>query len=243
MPAVSGESRAIVVIPALNEAEAIGKVIGDIPADRVHTVVVVDNGSDDGTDRVAQAAGAVVVREARRGYGHACLAGIEKARELGADIVVFLDGDYSDYPDQMDRLLDPIEAGEVDFVVGSRMRGERSRRALLPQARFGNWLAGTLMRLGWGANFTDLGPFRAIRLDQLDRLGMQDRTYGWTVEMQLKAIEAGVPHAEVPVDYRERIGTSKVTGTIRGTVGASVKILGLLTQYRLTRGRRQYPAH
>lgn len=231
----------VVVIPALNEAEAISRVVESIPTDLVDAVVVADNGSTDGTAEVARRAGATVVHAPERGYGHACLAGIASARQWNPEILVFLDGDYSDHPEQMGRLLAPIESGEADFVVGSRMRGSASRDALLPQARFGNWLAGAIMRLVWGANFTDLGPFRAIRLREFDRLGMQDRTYGWTVEMQLKAIEAGVRYAEVPVDYRARIGTSKVTGTVRGTVGASIKILWILGRFALTRGSRRYP--
>lgn len=232
----------VVIIPALNEAEAISKVIDAIPENLVDAVVVADNGSTDGTAEMARRSGATVVHAAQRGYGHACLAGIARARQWNPEILVFLDGDYSDHPEQMGRLLAPIEAGEADFVVGSRMRGSASRGALLPQARFGNWLAGAIMRVVWGARFTDLGPFRAIRLREFDRLGMRDRTYGWTVEMQLKAVEAGVQYAEVPVDYRARIGTSKVTGTVRGTLGASIKILWILGRFGLTRGSRRYPS-
>lgn len=232
----------MVVIPAFNEQEALGQVLAAIPDGIAKAVIVANNGSTDDTRQVAIDAGAVVVDEPRRGYGNACLAGIERARDFDPDTIVFLDGDFSDYPEQMPRLLDPIESGQFDFVVGSRMRGKASRGALLPQARFGNWLAGSIMRVVWGAGFTDLGPFRAIRLAALDRLGMQDRTYGWTVEMQLKAVEAGLRWAEVPVDYRPRIGTSKVTGTVRGTVGASAKILRILFGYALTKGSRSYPA-
>lgn len=232
----------VVVIPAFNEQEALGKVLAAIPTGIAKAVVVANNGSTDRTPDIAREGGAVLVDEPRRGYGHACLAGIEKAREWDPETIVFLDGDFSDYPEQMGRLVGPIESGQCDFVVGSRMRGVQSRGALLPQARFGNWLAGSIMRIVWGAGFTDLGPFRAIRLAELDRLNMQDRTYGWTVEMQLKAVEAGVRWLEVPVDYRPRIGTSKVTGTLRGTVGASVKILRILFGYAATRGSRTYPA-
>ncbi len=233
---------AVVVIPAFNEAAALGKVLDAIPDGIATAVVVANNGSTDGTRQVALDGGAIVVDEPRRGYGHACMAGIEKARDWDPETIVFLDGDFSDYPEQMGRLVGPIDSGQFDFVVGSRMRGNRSRGALLPQARFGNWLAGSIMRVVWKAGFTDLGPFRAIRLDALDRLNMQDRTYGWTVEMQLKAVEAGLRWVEVPVDYRPRIGTSKVTGTVRGTVGASLKILRILFGYAVTRGARTYPA-
>jgi glycosyltransferase involved in cell wall biosynthesis len=232
---------AIVVIPAFNEEAALGNVLAAIPKGLARAVVVANNGSTDQTRQVALDNGAVVVDESRRGYGNACLAGIKKAREWDPEIIVFLDGDFSDYPEQMARLVDPIASGQTDFVVGSRMRGRSSRGALLPQARMGNWLAGSIMRVVWRAGFTDLGPFRAIRLDALDRLNMQDRTYGWTVEMQLKAVEAGLRWMEVPVDYRRRIGTSKVTGTVRGTVGASLKILSILFGYAATRGRRTYP--
>jgi hypothetical protein len=228
----------VVVIPAFNEEQALGKVLAAIPDGVANAVVVANNGSTDDTRRVALDGGAVVVDEPRRGYGYACLAGIEKARDWDPETIVFLDGDFSDYPEQMERLVGPIADGACDFVVGSRMRGKRSRGALLPQARFGNWLAGSIMRLVWGAGFTDLGPFRAIRLDAVDRLDMQDRTYGWTVEMQLKAVEAGLRWIEVPVDYRPRIGVSKVTGTVRGTVGASFKILRILFSYAVTRGAR-----
>ncbi|MBO6574659.1 MAG: glycosyltransferase family 2 protein [Rhodothermales bacterium] len=231
-----------VVIPALNEEASIGLVLADIPQGLVDVVVVVDNGSTDRTAEVAAEAGALLVREDRRGYGFACLAGIAAAREAGATVLVFLDGDYSDYPEQLDQVVGPILDGQVDFVVGSRMRGRRSRGALLPQARFGNWLAGFLLKAGWGAEFTDLGPFRAVRLAALDRLRMQDETYGWTVEMQIKAVEAGLRYTEVPVDYRARIGESKITGTVRGTVLASYRILQLLAGYWMTRGSREYPA-
>ena len=234
--------RVVAVIPALDEEASIAHVLRDIPEGLCRAVVVVDNGSTDRTADVARSVGAEVVREPTRGYGQACLTGIEKARQWQPDTLVFLDADYSDYPEQMTRILAPIENGSADLVIGSRMRGRRQQGAMLPQARFGNWLAGGLMKLGWGAEFTDLGPFRAIRLRALDRLGMQDRNYGWTVEMQVKAVEAGLACQEVPVDYRRRIGVSKVTGTIRGTLAASFKILGLLGYYWLTRGRRSYPS-
>jgi glycosyltransferase involved in cell wall biosynthesis len=222
--------RVLVIIPAFNEARSIGRVVGDIP-DSVEEVVVVNNASTDETERNARAAGATVLREPRQGYGWACLRGIAYARSENPDVVVFLDGDYSDHPDEMDRLLAPIRRDEADFVVGSRMIGEREPGAMLPQALFGNRIACTLMRLFWGARFTDLGPFRAIRFPALLALGMEDTTYGWTVEMQIKAVRAGLRCAEVPVSYRRRIGLSKITGTLAGTVKASAKILWTIARY------------
>ncbi len=222
--------RVLVIIPAFNEARSIGHVIGDIP-DHVEEVVVVNNASTDETERNARAAGATVLREGRQGYGWACLRGIDYARSRNPDVIVFLDGDYSDHPDEMDRLLAPIRRGEADFVVGSRMRGEREPGAMLPQALWGNRLACALMRWFWRARFTDLGPFRAIRFADLLALGMQDTTYGWTVEMQIKAVRAGLRCDEVPVSYRRRIGVSKITGTLAGTVKASAKILWTIGRY------------
>jgi glycosyltransferase involved in cell wall biosynthesis len=214
-----------VVIPALDEEQAIAHVIGDIP-DWADEVVVADNGSRDGTARAALEAGARVVREEERGYGAACQAGI-RALEA-ADIVVFLDGDYSDHPEEMDVIVDPIATGLVDFVVGSRVRGKAARGSLTPQQRFGNWLACLLMRRLWGVAYSDLGPFRAIRRDVLARLEMTDRNYGWTVEMQIKVAKLGLPYLEVPVSYRTRIGASKVSGTLVGTLMAGFKILTLI---------------
>ena len=224
--------RTLVIIPAFNEARSIGQVIGDIP-EHVEEVVVVNNASTDETEHNARAAGATVLREARQGYGWACLRGIEYAKTQQPEIVVFLDGDYSDHPNEMDRLLAPILADEADFVVGSRMTGDREPGALLPQALWGNRLACGLMRLIWRARFTDLGPFRAIRFPALLALDMRDTTYGWTVEMQIKAVRAGLRCAEVPVSYRRRIGVSKITGTVSGTVKASAKILWTIGRYAL----------
>lgn len=220
-----------VVIPALDEEAAIGHVLDAIPRALVRRIVVADNGSTDRTAEVARAHGAEVVREPRRGYGAACLAALAHLESSPPDVVVFLDGDHSDRPEQMDRLLAPIARGEVDLVVGSRALGAREPGALTPQQRVGNRIACLALRVLYGADYTDLGPFRAIRYDALRSLHMEDPDYGWTVEMQIKAARTGVRHAEVPVDYRRRIGESKVSGTLRGTIGASVKILGWLGRH------------
>jgi glycosyltransferase involved in cell wall biosynthesis len=214
-----------VVIPALDEEQAIARVVGDIPS-WADEIVVADNGSRDGTARAARKAGARVVREEERGYGAACQAGIHALE--AADIVVFLDGDYSDYPEEMAAIVDPITTGPVDLVVGSRVLGKAARGSLTPQQRFGNWLACLLIGRVWGVAYSDLGPFRAIRRDVLERLEMTDRNYGWTVEMQIKAAKLGLRYLEVPVSYRPRIGASKVSGTLLGTLMAGLKILALI---------------
>jgi glycosyltransferase involved in cell wall biosynthesis len=224
-----------VVIPALDEERAIGRVIADIP-EWADEIVVADNGSRDRTAEVARDAGARVVYEAERGYGAACQAGIGALQ--AADIVVFLDGDYSDYPQEMAAIVDPIAAGTADLVIGSRVTGRSEPGALTPQQRFGNWLACRLLQRLWGVAYTDLGPFRAIKRDALERLGMSDRSYGWTVEMQIKAAKAGFVCLEVPVSYRARIGASKVSGTLRGSLMAGITILGLIARSAL---RRQAP--
>lgn len=231
-------ARVSVIIPALDEARSIGKVLEAIP-DWVDEVVVADNGSKDDTAAIAEEHGARVVHEARRGYGAACLKGI--AALDAPDIVVFLDGDFSDHPDQMDRLVDPILRGEADMVIGSRVLGKAEAGALTPQARFGNRLACYLMRLFWGVRYTDLGPFRAIRFAALQRLGMADRDYGWTVEMQIKAIQQGLRITEVAVSYRRRVGVSKITGTVRGTIGAGYKIIWTIVKYGWKRRGGQGP--
>ena len=225
-----------VVIPALDEERAIARVLADVP-DWVDRIVVADNGSSDATRAVAGAAGAGIVCEQERGYGAACLAGIAALGNL--DIVVFLDGDYSDHPDEMALLVDPIATGAADFVVGSRVLGTCEPGALTPQQRYGNWLACRLMRHFWGIAYTDLGPFRAIRRSALERLAMADRNYGWTIEMQIRAVEAGLVIREVPVSYRRRIGTSKVSGTVKGTILAGSKILATIARFGIRRGRPQ----
>ena len=220
-----------VIIPAFNEERSIGKVITDIPKELVHEIIVVDNACTDRTVEVAESAGARVVREERRGYGYACLAGIAALNT--PDIVVFLDGDYSDYPAEMSMLVQPVLSGEAEMVIGSRIRGTREKGALLPQARFGNALATFLIRLLFGVHYTDLGPFRAIRYDRLREMNMQDKTFGWTVEMQVKAAKMGIRVCEVPVSYRKRIGQSKITGTVQGTIKAGYKILATIFRYGL----------
>ncbi|SEU08459.1 glycosyltransferase family 2 protein [Hymenobacter actinosclerus] len=224
-----------VIIPAFNEEQSIARVLAEIPAGLVREVIVVDNNSHDQTGAVAAAAGATVLREPRPGYGHACLAGMAHAfarpAAEQADIIVFLDGDYSDFPADMTALVQPIVRNEADMVIGSRALGERQAGSMLPQQLFGNWLATTLLRWFYGARFTDLGPFRAIRREALQRIGMQDTTYGWTVEMQLKAAKLQLRSVEVPVRYRRRIGISKVSGTVKGTLGAGYKILWTIFRY------------
>ncbi len=214
-----------VVIPALNEERAIGRVLSDIPS-WADQVVVADNGSQDKTPDVARDGGADVVREPERGYGAACQAGLARLDET--DIIVFLDGDYSDSPSEMDRIVDPIARGEADLVIGSRVLGDAEPGALLLHQRYGNRLACALMRLFWNTRHTDLGPFRAIRASALRQLGMRDRAFGWTVEMQIKAARQGLKAMDVPVSYAPRIGTSKISGTIKGTVLASTTILGVI---------------
>ena len=221
----------LVVIPAFNEARSIGMVVGDLPPADVDEVVVVNNASTDETEQNAKAAGATVLRENRQGYGWACLKGIEYARTRNPEILVFLDGDYSDHPEEIHSLLAPIKEGKADLVIGSRMRGTREAGAMLPQAIFGNTLACFLMKILWGVRYTDLGPFRAIRFEKLLELDMQDKTYGWTIEMQIKAARLGFRITEVPVSYRKRVGVSKITGTLSGTLKASYKILWTIARY------------
>lgn len=223
-----------VVIPALNEELSIGQVLADVPWQVVRRVVVGDNGSTDRTAEVARDGGAVVVSEPQRGYGAACLAALAEIRRDPPDIVVFLDGDYSDHPEELDAVVAPIVDEGFDLVIGSRTRGDREQGALLPQALFGNWLACLLISQLYGVHFTDLGPFRAITWAGLEKLAMADRDFGWTVEMQVKAAKRALSCTEVPVSYRVRTGVSKVTGTLRGTVLAGAKILLTIFRERLT---------
>ena len=214
-----------VIIPALDEAAAIGNVIADIPEPFRAHILVVDNGSRDDTAHLARRAGARVVTEPERGYGAACLRGLSELRHDPPRIVVFLDGDYSDDPSEMPALVAPLEEGLADLAIGSRVLGRRERGALPVHARFGNALATGLIRLLYRVRYTDLGPFRAARWEALECLGMTDRDYGWTVEMQVKAARTGLRVQEVPVRYRRRQGRSKISGTVAGTIGAGRKIL------------------
>jgi glycosyltransferase involved in cell wall biosynthesis len=222
--------RICVVIPAVDEEAAIGRVVAEIPTS-VAEVIVVDNGSRDRTAAIARSLGARVVPEPRRGYGQACLTGIAAAGR--ADVIAFLDGDYSDYPGQLVDVLAPIVAGEADLVIGSRHLGRRATGAHPLHAILGTRLCVGLMNLLFGTRATDLGPFRAITREALERLEMRDRSFGWTVEMQVKAALHGLRVVEVPVDYRPRIGQSKVSGTLSGTVRAGAAILGTLARYKL----------
>jgi len=221
-----------VIIPAYNEADSIGKVIDEIPA-LVSEIVVVSNNSSDETEKIARTAGATVLIEERRGYGYACLKGMKYISELPSkpDIVVFLDGDYSDYPEQLLEIVKPIIEDKIDFVIGARNKKLREKGSMTAPQIFGNWLATRLMQLFYRSKFTDLGPFRAITYTKLLALNMQDKTYGWTVEMQLKALRLKYSYVEVPVKYRNRIGDSKVSGTIKGTIFAGIKILGWIFKY------------
>lgn len=221
-----------VIIPAYNEERSIGKVVGDISRELVQHVIVVNNNSTDQTREVAEKAGAIVLNETRKGYGWACLMGIDKAYELDTDIIVFLDGDYSDYPDEIIDVVRPILEENMDLVIGSRVLGKREKGSLTPQQVFGNWLATRLMRIFYRAKFSDLGPFRAIKTESLRKLKMADKTYGWTIEMQIKAAKQKMNFCEVPVKYRKRIGVSKVSGTVKGTVLAGIKIIFTVFKYR-----------
>ncbi len=224
----------VVIIPAFNEENSIAKVIADIPVALVDEVIVVNNNSNDNTETNARNAGATVLREKRPGYGYACLKGIEYIKQLqrAPDIVVFIDADYSDHPEEMPLLVQPIIQNGMDMVIGSRALGKREKGSMTVQQIFGNWLATRLLKIFYGVSYTDLGPFRAIRYDKLLELNMQDTTYGWTVEMQLKAAKAKMKTTEVPVNYRQRIGFSKISGTVKGTLMAGYKIVTTLFKYR-----------
>ena len=221
-----------VIIPAYNEQDSIASVIKDIPK-IVDEIIVISNNSTDNTELNAKKAGATILKENRKGYGYACLKGMDyiSKQEAKTEIIVFLDGDYSDYPEQLTEIVSPILNEDIDFVVGSRVKELRETGSMTPQQVFGNWLATFLMKLFFGARFTDLGPFRAIKYDKLLALNMEDKTYGWTVEMQLKSLKQKFSYVEIPVKYRNRIGVSKVSGTIKGTIFAGVKILSWIFKY------------
>ena len=223
-----------VIIPAYNEADSIALVLGDIPK-IVNEIIVVSNGSTDATKINARNAGATVLLENKRGYGNACLKGMDYISKLDEskkpDIVVFLDGDYSDYPEELTKIIAPIIEKDMDFVIGARVKALRESGAMTFPQLFGNWLATSLMTMFFNSKFTDLGPFRAIKYDKLLQLKMEDQTYGWTVEMQLKALRQQFLYTEVPVNYRNRIGVSKVSGTVKGAIFAGVKILGWIFKY------------
>jgi glycosyltransferase involved in cell wall biosynthesis len=228
-----------VIIPAFNEEKSIGKVIGDIPK-LVRYVVVANNNSTDRTAEVAMSAGAQVVFEPQKGYGKACLTAMDwlKQQEVQPDILVFLDGDYSDYPQELEGLIAPVSEGKADLVIGSRALGEREAGSMTFPQVFGNALATTLMRWMYGAKFSDLGPFRAIHWGKLLALGIVDQNFGWTIEMQIKAHQAGLRHLELPVTYRKRIGVSKVSGTVKGVFGAGYKIIFTIFKYWRPSSRR-----
>jgi len=223
-----------VIIPAFNEQDAIANVVNEIPK-IVDEIIVVSNNSTDNTEINAKNAGATVLKEHRKGYGFACLKGMEYIANLALEkqpyIIVFLDGDYSDYPAQLIEIIDPIIKDDIDFVIGTRVKRLRETGAMTPQQVFGNWLATFLMTLLFKAKFTDLGPFRAIKYQKLLALKMVDKTYGWTIEMQLKVLKQKLSYVEIPVKYKNRIGVSKVSGTIKGTIFAGVKILGWIFKY------------
>jgi glycosyltransferase involved in cell wall biosynthesis len=220
-----------VIIPALDEEQALPRVLCEVPRPPVRRIVVADNGSSDATARVAMEHGAEVVHEPERGYGAACLRALSHLAADPPEVVVFLDGDYSDHPAELPLLLEPIASDRADLVIGSRARGRRERGALSPHQQVGNAIACHALRILYGVRYTDLGPFRAIRWETLQALCMQDRNFGWTVEMQIKAAQRQVRAVEVPVSYRTRIGVSKVSGTFRGSMSAGVKILWLLGRY------------
>lgn len=227
------DPRIYVIIPAFNEENGVGQVLSEIPEGLVTEVVVVNNASTDDTERVAKAGGATVLREPVSGYGRACLKGIAYAKEATPipEVIVFLDADHSDYPEEMIDLVHPILQDKADIVIGSRVLGQKEAGSMTPQQIFGNWLATRLLKLFYGVKFTDLGPFRAVRFSSLIEMNMQDKTYGWTVEMQLKAAKMKMRCLEVPVRYRKRIGFSKISGTLKGTVLAGYKILYTIFKY------------
>ena len=224
------ETKISIIIPALNEENSIGQVINSLPK-IYYQLIVVDNGSNDSTRKIAKKNGAIVLIEKNRGYGNACLKGIQFLKKTPPDIVVFLDGDFSDFPQEIKKIIKPIEQKKVDFVIGSRIKSLREKGSMTPQQIFGNKLACFLLKLIYGGKFTDLGPFRAIKWDTLMDLNMIDKTYGWTIEMQLKVLRKKISYNEVPVSYRRRIGNSKISGTLRGSLFAGIKIIGWIVKY------------
>lgn len=230
----SNTPNVFVIIPAFNEQDSIGKVINDIPK-RVKEIVVVNNNSTDNTAKVASQFGAKVLNQTIQGYGAACLMGIDYLLKVAQtnDIVVFMDGDYADYPQELIQLIEPIESRKFDFVVGSRALGKAEAGSLTVTQQFGNWLAGKLIHLIYGLNVTDLGPFRALKLSSLQQLNMVDMNYGWTAEMQVKAAKKKLKYLEVPVNYKNRIGVSKVSGTVKGTIMAGYKVLYTIFKYSI----------
>lgn len=223
-----------VIIPAFNEGDSIVHVVQEIP-EIVSEIIVVNNNSSDNTVQNATSAGATVLTENKKGYGYACLRGIKYVEEQSKppSIIVFMDGDYSDYPEELTKLIKPIFEEDIDLVIGARVKRLREKGSMTPPQIFGNWLATSLMKLFFGAKFTDLGPFRAIKYDKLLALQMEDKTYGWTVEMQLKALKKKMTYTEIPVRYKKRIGKSKVSGTVKGSIFAGAKILGWIFKYSL----------
>lgn len=228
-------SKIFVVIPAFNEEQSIRKVVDEVPLIEKKNIIVVSNNSTDRTEEVAKEAGATVLSEPRKGYGWACLKGIEYANQHNAEIIVFMDGDYSDYPSQMTNVLSPILEKDMDMVIGSRALGKRQKGSMTFPQLFGNWLSTNLLKIFYRAHFTDLGPFRAIKSNALSKLHMSDKTYGWTIEMQIKAAKNNLKFCEVPVDYKPRIGTSKVSGTVKGAVLAGIKIIFAVFKYKFVR--------
>ena len=222
-----------VIIPAFNEENGVGQVIRDIPKALVEEVIVVNNASTDKTEQIAAEAGATVLREPVKGYGRACLTGLSyvNSQPEKPDIIVFIDADYSDHPEEMPALITPITEDNMDIVIGSRALGKREKGSMTVPQIFGNWLATSLLKLFYGIRFTDLGPFRAIKYSSLLALDMVDQNYGWTVEMQLKAAKQKMNCTEVPVNYRQRIGFSKISGTVKGTVMAGYKIIWTILKY------------
>lgn len=223
-----------VIIPAFNEADSIAKVIKELP-EIVSEVIVVNNNSSDNTVENSRNAGATVLSEPRKGYGYACLCGMDYVAKQSdrPDIIVFIDGDYSDYPEELSKVVAPILEKDIDFVIGARIKRLREEGSMTPQQIFGNKLATFLMKMFFGATYSDLGPFRAIKYDKLLLLQMEDKTYGWTVEMQLKALKKKLTYTEVPVRYKKRIGVSKVSGTVKGSIFAGIKILAWIFKYSI----------